>query len=815
MDIIEAIKERLLILDAYNRYCIGGALKEKNGEYWGCCPFHNEDTASFSVNPQKGSFYCFGCGAKGDVIELVKLAKGFANTADTIKFLADELGLNNEPPKQAFDWSQATKDREHVWTTIEGQEILKKEIWKMPDGQKQALWFHKDAGQWLKGKNGLQCGLYRQSEVQDDIENHRTIYAVEGEKDCDTVRGHGLAATTVGGASDYWKVQHINIIPPGHEVVILGDNDLPGRNLQQDTARKLYEHGCKVKVIDLPGLPLKGDITDWLSAGHTKDELSKLVEQAQEYTSQYSQNPQNDEWPEIIPLSSYTVPTFPVQCLPDWLQRYTTELSIATQTPIDLSCMLVLSVIVAAVARKVEIMPHDGWREPLNIYTVTALPPASRKSAVFTECTLPLVEYEKGLRQSKAAEVRTAQNEFKALEQALQQAQSAKAKALANGKSLEHDAINELSKRIEEFQVPSMPRLVADDSTIESIAALLAEQQGRMAIMSAEGDLFDILAGRYSSGNIVNIGVVLKGHSGDFVRVDRIGRGSISIDNPALTIGLAIQPDVLRGLVQKPGFRGRGLLGRFLYSLPQSNIGHRNINTIALSEMTHQRYCNKIKSLLDLQFHGYTNVLLLDDAAKVEFIKFEEWLEPNLADGGELASITDWGGKLSGAVARIAGILYMAKHAGDNEPWKQRINRDEINNAVKIGSYLIEHAKAAFNIMGDNEDIESAKIFLRWIEKTGVQEFKKRDLFQSIKGSFPRVEMLDAGLSILLDYGYIRKKVSEKNKAGRPSVIYEVNPKYTSQNSQNTQNPLVKVSFGDIEDIENSLQGINLLGGEF
>ena len=813
-EIIEKIKQKLPILEAYRRY-IGGKLKQKGKEFWGCCPFHSEETPSFSINSAKGSFYCFGCGASGDVVELTKLARGFSTTTDAIKFLIAELGLEYESKKQVFNWKQAKKDRSHTWPTVEGLEILKKEIWKMSDGQKQAIWFHKENEQWLKGKNDLQTGLYRQDEVKEDIKEHQIIFVVEGERDTDTARAYGLATTTAGGASDFWKVHQINVIPPGCDVVILGDNDLPGRNLQQNTAKKLYEHGCKVKVVDLPGLPPKGDITDWLGAGHTKDELLKLVEQTQEYTSQNPQYPQNEEWPEIIPLSAYTVPVFPVECLPDWLQRYTVELATATQTPIDLSCMLVLSVIAAAVARKVEVMPHEGWHEPINLYTVTALPPASRKSAVFAECTSPLVEYEKGLRQSKAAEVRAAQNEYKALEQALQQAQTTKAKALANGKELEHNAISELSERIENFELPTMPRLVADDSTLESIAALLAEQQGRIAIMSAEGDLFDILAGRYNSGNNVNIGIVLKGHSGDFVRVDRIGRGSISVDNPALTIGLAIQPDVLRGLVQKPGFRGRGLLGRFLYSLPQSNIGCRKINTIALSEMTRQRYCTKIKSLLGLKLNDSRNALLLDDAAKAEFVMLEKWLEPNLADGGELASITDWGGKLAGAVARIAGILHIAATAGNNSPWEQRINADTINKAVKIGYYLIEHAKAAFNLMGDNEDIEAAKTFLRWIDKIGVKEFKKRDLFHSVKGSFQKVDMLNPGLLVLIEYGYIREKTLEKNGAGRPSIVFELNPKYDSHYSQNTQKPLDNNNFEDNEDIGNGILSINLLGGEF
>jgi hypothetical protein len=96
--------------------------------------------------------------------------------------------------------------------------------------------------------------------------------------------------------------------------------------------------------------------------------------------------------------------------------------------------------------------------------------------------------------------------------------------------------------------------------------------------MSAEGGVFDLIAGRYSNG-APNLDVYLKAHAGDSLRVDRVGRDSESVDAPALTIGLTIQPEVLRGLAEKPGFRGRGLLARFLFSLPRSGIGYRKIST--------------------------------------------------------------------------------------------------------------------------------------------------------------------------------------------------------------------------------------------
>ena len=83
----------------------------------------------------------------------------------------------------------------------------------------------------------------------------------------------------------------------------------------------------------------------------------------------------------------------------------------------------------------------------------------------------------------------------------------------------------------DEINVPEIPRIVADDATPEAATSLLAEQGGRLAIISAEGGIFDIIAGRYS-GAIPNMDLWLKGHAGDPMRVDRKGRAPEYIESP-------------------------------------------------------------------------------------------------------------------------------------------------------------------------------------------------------------------------------------------------------------------------------------------
>lgn len=88
-DIVSQIKDRLDILDVVSKDVI---LKKTGGNYWGLCPFHKEKTPSFSVNPAKGIYKCFGCGEGGDALSYLVKTRGIP-FKDIIKDLASEFGL--------------------------------------------------------------------------------------------------------------------------------------------------------------------------------------------------------------------------------------------------------------------------------------------------------------------------------------------------------------------------------------------------------------------------------------------------------------------------------------------------------------------------------------------------------------------------------------------------------------------------------------------------------------------------------------------------------------------------------------------------
>ena len=67
-------------------------LKKKGRRFWGCCPFHSEKTPSFTVNPEKGFFHCFGCGAGGDVFTFV-MKRDHVSFVEAERILANKYGI--------------------------------------------------------------------------------------------------------------------------------------------------------------------------------------------------------------------------------------------------------------------------------------------------------------------------------------------------------------------------------------------------------------------------------------------------------------------------------------------------------------------------------------------------------------------------------------------------------------------------------------------------------------------------------------------------------------------------------------------------
>ena len=322
----------------------------------------------------------------------------------------------------------------------------------------------------------------------------------------------------------------------------------------------------------------------------------------------------------------------------------------------------------------------------------------------------------------------------------------------------------------EKIYMASLHSAFADDCSSEALTSLMASNNGVFSVISTEGGIFDIMAGRYS--NKSNIDVWLKGHCGDAIYVDRMTREAECIMHPALSAILSIQPSVLDEIMSNTTMTGRGLIARFLYASPPSRIGSRVFRTQPIPPEVTAAYRSLIFRLMALPIDGDAHTVRLSEKAFDLMADYFQEHEKFLV--GEGQAISDWASKYIGAVLRIAGLL----HCADMEDDKAEVTASTMSKAIQIGKYFLAHSTYAYSMMGTDLAIQKAKFVLAKLKKKNVSAIKRSELFQMCRGKFfKKTEEIFPTLELLEGHGYIRLEEPERQSVGRPAdVKIIVNP---------------------------------------
>ena len=484
-------------------------------------------------------------------------------------------------------------------------------------------------------------------------------------------------------------------------------------------------------------------------------------------------------WEDPVPLGrDLALPAFPLHALPPWLATYVGGVAHATQTPPEMAGTLCLTVLAAAAGGRAVVEVRDGWREPLNLFTAVAMVPGTRKTPVYQRVTEPLTRAERAQFDLMKPEILDAQVRKQSARELADKAAVEIARAPEPAREEAINYAKAQREMAEAIDVPPMPRMLVDDATPEALASLMAEQRGRIAMFSDEGEVFGMMAGRYSGG--ANLGVYLKGHAGSPLRVDRKGRPPEYIPAPALTMGLTIQPGVLASLQNIDGGRDRGLLARFLWVIPPSTVGGREVAPDPVPLADAKMYEQLVGQLVD-DLAGWTDpaVLVFQPRADLALQAFESALEPRLhPDWGDLAMIADWASKLAGHTARLAGLLHLAERA-EGRTWQHPVEPETVERAREIGEFFLAHAIVAFDVMGANPVVADARALLPRLKD--VEVASEREIHRTNRYRFLHTDDLRPVLELLVGHGYIRR-VPQKPTSGRgrpPSPRFEVHPLVT------------------------------------
>jgi putative DNA primase/helicase len=234
--------------------------------YMALCPFHQDKTPSLSINAEKGVWKCHtGCGGGG----ILDFEKKFSSCDDStaIARIAEVTGESQlrmgQQPEAVYDYTDAFGKLLFQVVRYPGKRFTQRQ----PDGN----------GGWIYKTQNLKMVLYQLPGVV----TAKQVIVCEGEKDADGLREAlgvqypHLAVTTSPRGAGKWQ----DTFAPyfiGKQVLIIPDNDDAGRKHAQTVALSVHSYAQGVKILELPELSAKGDVSDYLKT-HTAASLIELA----------------------------------------------------------------------------------------------------------------------------------------------------------------------------------------------------------------------------------------------------------------------------------------------------------------------------------------------------------------------------------------------------------------------------------------------------------------------------------------------------------------------------------------------------------
>ncbi len=260
------------------------------------CPFHEDKHPSMSLNLAKGVWNCRSCNLSGGMLDF---ERQMMHSDPEVAWAEIYRITGMEPPKvsrklaKVYDYTDVTGRLLYQKLRYEPKDFSQRQ----PDGK----------GGWWYNLNGVKKVLYRLP----DVVTAKIAFVVEGEKDADNLRDALIAAeikdcvvTTTFDGAGHWKAEYAPYFT-GRMVVVLRDNDAKGKAHQQTICASVKPFAERVKAVDLPGLPEKGDVSDWLKVDAEAlparvKELLALVKAARLWEPAVSEHVLLEEMQEFI-----------------------------------------------------------------------------------------------------------------------------------------------------------------------------------------------------------------------------------------------------------------------------------------------------------------------------------------------------------------------------------------------------------------------------------------------------------------------------------------------------------------------------------
>jgi hypothetical protein len=633
--------------------------------------------------------------------------------------------------------------------------------------------------------------LYRLPELIDGVRSGKTVYHVEGPKDVETARGRlGVVATTSGSTSS-WRPE-FRAHYTGADVVVIPDNDAPGRKYADTVARDLLRVARSVKVVEPPGLDEGGDLTDWVNAGHTPEEFFALVEESPAY------GPEEEvPWPEPVPLEIKLPSVRPLNELmvPEPLREWVLDTSRRMDNaPPDFAAAAAIVVAGALVGRKVGVRPkrNDDWTVIPNLWGGLVGLPASMKTPTLNQVLGPVKRlaaearerHEEVLKEHEL-DMMVVSAEKAALKKELEV--TAKKVVSASASRGDLDGIRADLEDLEEPDPPTPRRYTTNDTSIEKMAELLMDNPDGLLLYRDE--LTGWLRSLDKAGHEAARAFYLEGWNGDGSHeVDRIGRGSLFVKALCVSVLGGIQPGPLSSYVEgafDDGESADGLLQR-LQVLVYPDRGRFEPTDLSPDLDARDQAHNVFKGLADLDVEKFVGHAL-GESEEVPYLNFgngaqevfNDWraaFEGEVVAGDYPAALESHFMKFRSLFASLALVFEAIDFVGGVEGAGVVISKVNAMRAYAWCEYLRSHAVRIYSPMLDTAE-KRAAILLERIHRGDVDDgVKTRDIWRRGWSRLGTAGDLAEAIALLEGLGWVRREEVKPNDGGRPSEILRLHP---------------------------------------
>lgn len=720
---------------------------------------------SLSVDRDRGVYFDHEEDRGGGVLDLLRHKRGMSN-GDALRWLREhhfEVAepandrRNSERPQQrrlveVYDyWS---KDGDLAFQTVRYEP--KNFSQRRPDPT--------SPGKWVYNLKGIEPVLYQLPELIEAVAADRTVYVAEGEKAVNALAEIGVTATCSPMGAGKWRREYSELLR-GADVVVLPDDDPAGRRHAEQVVAALTGIAARVRSVDLPGLPPKGDPFDWVHAGGTAEQLVELCREADSEARSSSDaerpeqpKPSSDhcEGSERLPLFPPLPPAgpYPIENLGPLLAEAAHAIARKVQAPPAIAAQSILAAASLAAQAHADVRMPFGQRRPLGLYLVTIAASGDRKSTTDNEALWPIARREDALQEMHAADYQDYLITHAAW--------AAEKKKIEADRKLGFDARKAALRELGPEPLPPIrPVLTSAEPTFEGLIKSWPGMPAALGIFTAEGGQFTGGHGMAQENRLrTAAGFSVLWDGKPITRVRALDGVSI-LRGRRLAMHLMVQPDAAATFLSDPVLRDQGLLSRILVAAPDSIAGTR-LYRQATAEDAEQirRYHARILSLLEAPWplsldraQGLQpRDLSMNSEAEKRWCDFYNWVEERCIAGGDLRPIRDFAAKAAEHAARVAGVLTIVADERLSE-----IGVETMTCAIKLATWYLDEALRLHGANRTDPKLLQAQALLAWMREQPDRRCQLRDVLRLGPSATRTKKDAEAALETLKTHGWVEE----------------------------------------------------------